>query len=287
MRLLRSARLLVFALLMSVFPASSHAQIAISVNFAPPALPVYEQPICPQANLMWTPGNWAYDSDYGDYYWVPGAWVPAPYVGALWTPSYWGWNNGNYAFNQGYWGPEVGYYGGVDYGGGYLGIGFAGGMWQGGVFAYNTAVVNVNTTVIHNTYVNRTIIETNTVSNPNHVAYSGGPGGVRHEPTAREQAAMHQHHTPPTRYQTAHVAAARADKASFAKANGGHPRTLAIAKPLPAARVTPPAGVKTAARAPAPASRTAPRTEARTTAKPATRSATTTARTESRTTAKP
>jgi hypothetical protein len=72
MRLLRSARLLVFALLMSVFPASSHAQIAISVNFAPPALPVYEQPICPQPNLMWTPGYWAYDNGYGDYYWVPG-----------------------------------------------------------------------------------------------------------------------------------------------------------------------------------------------------------------------
>src|ERR1700677_2693067 len=223
MRLIRSARLLLFALLLSVIPASLHAQIAISVNFAPPPLPVYVQPICPQPNLMWTPGYWAYAE--GDYFWVPGAWVPVPYVGALWTPGYWGWNDGNYAYNEGYWGPQVGYYGGVNYGGGYLGIGFAGGMWQGGIFAYNTAVVNVNTAIIHNTYVNRSIIETNTVSNPNRVAYSGGPGGVRHEPTAHEEAAMHQHHTPPTRYQTAHVAAARADKASFAKANGGHPRT--------------------------------------------------------------
>ena len=26
------------------------------------------------------------------YFWVPGAWVPAPYEGALWTPAYWGWS---------------------------------------------------------------------------------------------------------------------------------------------------------------------------------------------------
>jgi hypothetical protein len=25
-------------------------------------------------------------------------------VGLLWTPDYWGWNNGGYAFNTGYWG---------------------------------------------------------------------------------------------------------------------------------------------------------------------------------------
>ncbi len=41
----------------------------------------------------------------GDYYWVPGVWVAPPSVGLLWTPAWWGWNNGAYAFNQGYWGP--------------------------------------------------------------------------------------------------------------------------------------------------------------------------------------
>ena len=59
-------------------------------EFAPPVLPVYVQPPCPQPGWMWTPGYWAYGPD--GYYWVPGTWVPAPYVGALWTPGYWGWN---------------------------------------------------------------------------------------------------------------------------------------------------------------------------------------------------
>jgi hypothetical protein len=34
-------------------------------------------------------------------------------------------------FTDGYWGPHVGYYGGVNYGFGYMGIGFAGGVWAG------------------------------------------------------------------------------------------------------------------------------------------------------------
>ena len=248
MRLFRTVPLLLLALLVSVVPASLHAQVFISVNFAPPELPVYEQPMCPQPNLLWEPGYWAYADD--DYFWVPGAWVPAPYEGALWTPGYWGWNDGNYAYNEGYWGSQVGYYGGVNYGGGYLGIGFAGGEWRGGDFAYNTAVVNVNTTIIHTTYINRTIIQTNTVAS-NRVAYSGGPGGVQHRPTSGEQAAMNQPHTPPTTYQAAHVVAAKADTTSFAKANGGRPKTLVAARPLVAATQAPPPEMKAGANAPA------------------------------------
>jgi hypothetical protein len=118
--------------------------VELSVNDAPPALPVYVQPPCPQPNLIWTPGYWHHG--FLGYYWVPGAWVPAPYVGALWTPGYWGFAGGGYGFHAGYWGPHIGFYGGVNYGGGYMGIGFAGGSWNGGTFAYNTAVVNVNRT---------------------------------------------------------------------------------------------------------------------------------------------
>src|SRR5207253_4754707 len=64
--------------------ASSYAQVDISVNFAPPVLPVYEQPPCPVGGYIWTPGYWGYGYDVGDYYWVPGAWVPPPTVGLLW-----------------------------------------------------------------------------------------------------------------------------------------------------------------------------------------------------------
>jgi hypothetical protein len=260
MRLFRSVRLSLLALLVLLVPASSYAGVFISVNFGPPVLPVYVQPPCPQPNLIWTPGYWAYGPD--GYYWVPGAWVPAPYPGGLWTPGYWGWNSGAYVYNPGYWGLHVGYYGGVNYGGGYLGIGFAGGEWRGGVFAYNTAVVNVNTTIIHTTFVDRTIIQRNTIVNNNHVAYSGGPGGVQHQATAEERVASHETHTPPTSFQSQHETAARSDKTSYAKANGGHPTNLASAKPLPVESHAAPARTAAAGAGAARNNTAAPRTNA-------------------------
>jgi YXWGXW repeat-containing protein len=232
MRLFRSARWILMALLLCLVPASSYAGVFISVGFAPPVLPVYVQPECPQPGLMWTPGYWAYGDD--GYYWVPGAWVPAPYEGALWTPPYWGWSGGLYVWHPGYWGPHVGYYGGVNYGFGYMGIGFAGGIWRGHDFVYNTAVVRVNTTIIHNTYIDRTVVERNTIVNDRHVAFSGGPGGINHPPAPEERAAMNEHHLAPTSFQTQHMNSAMSDHNSYFKANGGHPQNLAVARPLPA-----------------------------------------------------
>jgi hypothetical protein len=231
MRLFRSARWIFLALLLCLVPAASFAGVFISVGFAPPVLPVYEQPPCPEPGLMWTPGYWAYGPD--GYYWVPGAWVPAPYEGALWTPGYWGWSSGLYVWHLGYWGPHVGYYGGVNYGFGYMGVGFAGGIWRGHDFVYNTAVVRVNTTVIHNTYIDRTVVERNTIVNDRHVAFSGGPGGINHAPSADERVAMNEHHQSPTSFQTQHVNAAMNDHSSYFKSNGGHPQNLAASRPLP------------------------------------------------------
>src|ERR1035441_3756401 len=77
MRLLRLARFLVLPFVFSVVPVALHAQVrfgmgvSINVGFAPPVLPVYVQPMCPEPNLMWTPGYWAYGGE--DYFWVPGA----------------------------------------------------------------------------------------------------------------------------------------------------------------------------------------------------------------------
>jgi WXXGXW repeat (2 copies) len=247
MRLFRSARWLMLALLLPILSVSqARAGVFISVGIAPPVLPIYEQPPCPQPGLMWSPGYWAYDQDNGGYYWVPGTWVPAPYVGAYWTPPYWGFESGAYIFHGGYWGPHVGYYGGVNYGFGYMGIGFAGGEWRGHDFAYNTAVVRVNETVIHNTYINKTVVVQNTVVNNNRVAYSGGPNGIRHEPTPQEQAAMHEQHQQPTQYQQQHIQSARTDKTNFYNNNHGRPQQLAVAKPLPAAHYNPPPSVANA-----------------------------------------
>src|SRR6266481_506010 len=109
MRTLRSILWLLLVLATLAIPGTSPAQISVgvSVRIAPPALPVYTQPICPGDGYIWTPGYWVYGPD--GYYWVPGTWVMAPAVGMLWTPGYWGWGGGVYAWHGGYWGPHIGF----------------------------------------------------------------------------------------------------------------------------------------------------------------------------------
>ena len=268
MRLFLKARWLFLVLLITAIPVFSHAQILVSVNFAPLALPVYEQPICPQPNLMWTPGYWDYAD--GDYYWVPGAWVPAPYEGALWTPYYWDWYGGRYRLHRGYWGRNVGYYGGVDYGYGYEGIGFSGGEWRGNEFAYNTSVMRVNQSVIHTTYNDPASVQRDTIASHNRVSYSGGPGGIQHAATPAEQVADRGQHTAPTSVQTHYEQTAKADKSSYAKTNGGHPQNVVTAKP-PIEETHVAANVpKTEVR---PEARTAPKAEPQSHASPAQRAA--------------
>src|SRR5467141_2838823 len=207
---MRIARL-ICSLLLAVgslaIPAQSRAQVAvgISVQFGPPALPVYEQPLCPGDGYIWTPGYWAWDREDEDYYWVPGTWVEAPEVGFLWTPGYWGWERGAFFFHEGYWGPHVGWYGGIVYGFGYFGHGYEGGRWDNGRFLYNRSVNNVNVTNIHNVY-NTTVINNTTV---NRVSYNGGQGGINERPRPDEEAAERERHIPPVAAQTQHFQAAR------------------------------------------------------------------------------
>jgi hypothetical protein len=213
-------------LALAIAPVAANAGVFISVGFAPPALPVYTQPVCPGDGYLWNPGYWAYGPE--GYYWVPGVWVQPPAVGLLWTPGYWGWGGGAYIFHAGYWGPHVGFYGGINYGFGYTGAGFFGGRWDGGHFAYNTSVVNVNRTVIHNTYVQNVTVNNAAYS---HTSFNGGTGGVPARPTAQEAQYEHENHIPPTAAQQSHVQAAHANPANFAKANGGHPAMAAIQRP--------------------------------------------------------
>src|SRR5277367_2020365 len=183
---IRSIRTFLFALVVLstalCMSVSSSAQVRIRVGFAPPALPVYEQPICPGDGYLWTPGYWAWGDDFDDYYWVPGTWVLGPEVGFLWTPGYWGWENDGFFFNEGYWGPVVGFYGGINYGFGYFGTGFYGGRWQGGHFFYNTDVWHVGGG-FRNVYSEHVDIH-----NDSHVAYNGH-GGIDARATSQEEAA--------------------------------------------------------------------------------------------------
>lgn len=206
-------------------PAAAQMAVGISVAIAPPMLPVYVQPPMPADGYIWTPGYWSWSQPVG-YYWVPGTWVLPPIIGVLWTPPYWGWSNGVYLFHDGYWGPNVGYYGGVNYGYGYGGRGYDGGRWDNGHFAYNRTVNNFGSLHTPNVYQQNV-----TVTNHSHVSYVGGAAGLKTEPTAGERVADHDNHVPVTAEQSRHIAAAAAVPALAASRNNGHPAIAATSRP--------------------------------------------------------
>jgi hypothetical protein len=220
-------RLLALVLVVLAMSAASFGQFRVAITFGPPAIPVYEQPICPGDGYLWVPGYWYWDDDIADYYWVPGTWLLAPEVGFLWTPGWWGWGGDAFLWHEGFWGPTVGFYGGIYYGFGYFGTGFVGGRWDGGHFFYNREVLNVNVTEIHNVYNER--VEVN--NNITRVSYNGGEGGLQARATAREEAAAHERHIPPVAAQTQHLQAARGNPQLRASMNQGKPPIAATSKP--------------------------------------------------------
>ena len=221
-------------------------QQALEADAPPPPLHFYQQPDAPAPNYIWTPGYWSY-APVG-YYWVPGAWVLAPYSGALWTPGYWGFVGGLYRFHHGFWGPHIGFYGGVNYGFGYTGSGYHGGYWNGNNFYYNRSVNRVNVTRITNVY-NRTVIVNN---NYNNVSYNGGRGGIPVRPQPAEIAALRGPRTPPMTAQVQNQRQAAQNREQFYNQNKGRPAIVAATRPLPADH-----GVTPAAR-PAPVNLTRP-----------------------------
>lgn len=227
MRFVFSIRSLFFALVLLAISAASSAQInvGISIRIAPPELPVYDQPISPGDDYIWTPGYWAYGDD--DYYWVPGTWVEAPEVGYLWTPGYWGGDGDGYIFHEGYWGTEVGFYGGISYGYGYFGHGYEGGRWDNGHFDYNQSVSHVDVSRSHNVYNTR--VEDS--SRGNRVSFNGGNGGVQVRATSQEESAGRQRHIAPVAAQTQHNESARSNPELRSSSNHGKPPIAATAKP--------------------------------------------------------
>ena len=215
-------RVLIVTLPLVGLPVVSQAGlfVGVSVGIAPPVLPVYVQPPCPAPGYIWMPGYWAWDDGY---YWVPGTWVLAPAVGLLWTPGYWGWADGAYVWNVGYWGPHVGFYGGINYGFGYGGVGYEGGYWRGSQFYYNRSVTNINTTNITNLY-NRTVVNNVNVTR---VSFNGGTGGVAARPTAAELSAERERHLGLTPVQRQQEQSARGNSSLRAAVNGGHPAVAA------------------------------------------------------------
>jgi hypothetical protein len=203
-------------------PDASVARIhTVSVKIAPPLLPVYVQPACPQPGYIWIPGYWAWGLD--GYYWVPGTWVEPPEVGLLWTPGYWAWEDGAYWWYRGYWGPHVGFYGGINYGFGYMGAGFVGGEWRGREFYYNRSIANVEDVQV-NTY------ERSMQFSTSRVMFNGGAGGIVARPSACEMQVAHDRHIDFTAEQSRHEQEALHNNAMRASVNGGRPSPAATAR---------------------------------------------------------
>ena len=217
--------IIAFALAAFLVPLATRAQVSVSITVAPPALPVYEQPELPGPGYIWAPGYWAYGPE--GYFWVPGTWVEPPQVGLLWTPGYWAWESGFFIWNAGYWGPQVGFYGGVNYGFGYPGHGYEGGYWRDRDFYYNRAVTNVTNVHITNVYTT-TVVNNVTV---NRVSYVGGTGGLSDRPTPQEEQIAHTRHVPPTAAQTQHRESAGSNRELLASVNQGKPPIAATVKP--------------------------------------------------------
>ncbi len=193
--------------------------VSIATAVAPPPLPVYDQPPLPAAGFVWAPGYWAWDAGAADYYWVPGTWVEPPRPGLLWTPAYWESRDGIYAFHEGYWAPDCGFYGGVPYGFGYSGPACDGGYWDSGVFLYNREATNIGEVAgVRGYSKSLAFIETP----PNSFSYSG-PGGIAAFASTQQVVAARQPHVPATAQQQQHQQAAHARLAQFAEHNHGYP----------------------------------------------------------------
>lgn len=216
--------------------AEPAVDIDLSAADAPPPLLNDEQAPCPDQGYLWTPGYWGWRG--AGHYWVPGAWVRPPRAGLLWTPGYWAFMGGLYVFHAGYWGPHIGYYGGINYGYGYVGSGYVGGHWVGSVFVYNKAVSNVNASVVHYSY-SEIAIDHVAISN---VSYNGGPGGTTATPTADERAAAAEPHMSATPRQRQIDLQSASNPELMARTNTAHPvtaatRTSAVVRPPGIAKV--------------------------------------------------
>lgn len=225
------ARLRFLPLLLAILisPLSARADFSLSVNLAPPPLPVYEQPYCPGPGYLWMPGYWAYDPGFAEYYWVPGTWVLPPAPGLLWTPGYWAWNGGAYGWYPGYWGPHVGFYGGINYGYGYPGSGFYGGYWRGNAYYYNRSVTRVDVRYVRNVYERNVVVNNNVRFNG--VSFNGGNGGVPARPSSREHDYGREPRYRPTASQQQHQQFARQDRELRASENRGRPPIAAMPRP--------------------------------------------------------
>ena len=156
-------------------------------------LPVYDQPPIPGPGYIWTPGYWAWNEIFQEYYWVPGAWAIAPRPGFVMDSWLLGLERRFICLECRLLGDRPSVFTAGLRGFGYTGVGFAGGYWSGGSFYYNRSMTNIsNTTVINNVY-NQQVVNNHTTN----VSYNGGwrPTGPAYpaRTSGRERAAYRAH----------------------------------------------------------------------------------------------
>jgi hypothetical protein len=130
-----------------------------------------------------------------------------------------------YIWHAGYWGPHVGFYGGINYGFGYTGVGYVGGYWQGGHFFYNRYVNHITITNVH--VYNRVVVNEHVTR----VSFNGGRGGIMARPTHEEERFEHERHFEATRMQMDHEHGARENRELLASVNHGRPAIAATPRP--------------------------------------------------------
>lgn len=207
--------------------APAGAQISASITVAPPPLPIYAQPMVPGEGYIWAPGYWSWSDDNNDYFWVPGTWVLAPSPGDLWTPGYWSFDSNYYLWHGGYWGPEVGFYGGLNYGYGYAGVGYAGGRWRHGVFGYNSYVSNVSVRYVQDIYNDHP----HDPGRADHTSFNGGRYGSTAHATAQQRTARDHAHAEPSLQQQQHERDAQHLPTQFAHGQHVMPQVAATVRP--------------------------------------------------------
>ncbi|SFM98680.1 YXWGXW repeat-containing protein [Variovorax sp. OV329] len=82
-----------------VVPSTALADVAVSVQFGPPA-PVYERVPAPRPGYAWAPGHYEYK--HGRYAWKGGRWMTARPGYAYHSPD-WVQRNGRWYYSQGRW----------------------------------------------------------------------------------------------------------------------------------------------------------------------------------------
>jgi hypothetical protein len=81
--------------------AVSSVSARFVVRLAPPR-PLVEAVVpAPGIGYVWTPGYYGWNGQA--YVWSPGAWVVAPWPGANWEPAHWVRRHGGWVFVEGHW----------------------------------------------------------------------------------------------------------------------------------------------------------------------------------------